>query len=216
MNGSAGGRGKELGPEDFDAIRDAVMETPRGRWFLGEFENRLRRQDTASVLESVKRLEEAVSHSHDAIMQHLAEALARGPLAGPSPQPGPQPDLAPRHMKYFRQDEDIFEPAPQATIAAVPDAPQKQAEAKPAVQKGAKLIIRRTGEAAAAEVLVEAAPVPEAPPAEAPVAEAMLAPRPELVEPPQPSEPKRRIVIIRHKPGEDIEVPLQNEMAEAS
>jgi hypothetical protein len=28
--------------------------------------------------------------------------------------------------------------------------------------------------------------------------------------------PKRRIVIIRHKPGEEIDVPLQSEMAEAS
>ena len=28
--------------------------------------------------------------------------------------------------------------------------------------------------------------------------------------------PKRRIVIIRHKPGEDIDVPLQREMAQAS
>ena len=28
--------------------------------------------------------------------------------------------------------------------------------------------------------------------------------------------PKRRIVIIRHKPGEDIDVPLQDDVAKAS
>jgi len=49
-----------------------------------------------------------------------------GILRGDAPdEPAPlraEPDtrLAPRHMKYFRADEDIFEAAPEATIAAVP------------------------------------------------------------------------------------------------
>ena len=66
-------------------------------------------------------------------------------------------------MKYFLTDEDIFEPAPQARIAAVPDLPPE--------------------------------PLP-------------------LDEPEAPQ--KRRIVIIRHKPGEQIDVPLADELAQAS
>ena len=81
----------------------------------------------------------------------------------------PQPDLAPRHMKYYRNDEDIFEPAPHARIAAVPDL----------------------------------ALLPDLPP-----------------EPAHASEPdspqKRRIVIIRHKPGEQMDVPLADDLARAS
>jgi hypothetical protein len=218
--------GKDLGPEDFEAIREAVMETSRGRWFLSEYEARLRQGQTAEMLDGMKRLETAVSHNHDTIMQRLAEALARGPVAAPpSASPPPQADLAPRHMKYFKQDEEIFEPAPQARIAAVPEAPKPAADTKPAVPKGAKLIIRRTGEATAN---AEAAPASPPPAAEAPapapagepqVVDAAMPPEP-VPAPAEPvqaeAQPKRRIVIIRHKPGEDIDVPLQNEMAEAS
>lgn len=223
MSETANGRDHDLGTKDFDAIREAVMETPRGRWFLGEFESRLRKEGTSAVLDSMKRLETAVSHNHDAIMQRLAEALARGPAVEAAPQAtAPQPDLAPRHMKFFKQDEDIFEPAPQAQIAVAPVTPKPVAEAKPAVPKGAKLVIRRSGEATPPEAPVEAVPAAASPQvAEEPAPEVAAAPQPEPVEaaqasePPAAAEPKRRIVIIRHKRGEEIDVPLQNEMAEA-
>ncbi|MCA3573816.1 MAG: hypothetical protein IOC86_07845 [Aestuariivirga sp.] len=41
-----------------------------------------------------------------------------------------------------------------------------------------------------------------------------LPPEPPLDEPETPQ--KRRIVIIRHKPGEQIDVPLADELAQAS
>ena len=44
--------------EDYDAIRQAFMETSRGRWFLGEYAKRNRNADTSMVLEAVARLEE--------------------------------------------------------------------------------------------------------------------------------------------------------------
>lgn len=241
------GQGKDLGPEDFDAIREAVMETPRGRWFLSEYEFRLRKAETAEMLDGMKRLETAVSHNHDTIMQRLSEALARGPAAAPSgTSPAPQAGLAPKHMKYFKQDEEIFEPAPQAKIAAVPEAPKPVTPPKPEVPKGARLIIRRTASpAAVTETVAEgnppaapepftAEPVASETPAIEPVTpevsapSAGAAPEPQVVDaamPPEPAhaepvqadaQPKRRIVIIRHKPGDDIEVPLQDEMAEAS
>jgi hypothetical protein len=152
---------RELGPEDFDQIREAVMETPRGRWFLDQYASRLRAAETQSLAAGMKRLETALSANHDALMSRLAAALGRShetPRAE-----APPPDLAPRHMKYFRSDEDIFEPAPQAQIAAVPD----------------------------------------------------IALLPDEVPDLEPQQ-KRRIVIIRHKPGEQIDVPLADDMAKAS
>jgi hypothetical protein len=157
----------ELGPEDFDAIREAVMETARGRWFLDQYAARLRTAETQGLVAGMKRLETALSANHDTLMARLASALDRTPAAPRAA--AAEPVLAPRHMKYYRNDEDIFEPAPQAQIAAVPD-----------------LVL-----------------LPDLPPEPAPTMEA---------EAPQ----KRRIVIIRHKPGEQIDVPLADELAKAS
>jgi hypothetical protein len=42
---------------DYGAIRDAFMETARGRWFLEEYAKRNRNADTTTVLEAVARLE---------------------------------------------------------------------------------------------------------------------------------------------------------------
>jgi len=45
------------GEADYDAIREAFMETARGRWFLAEYAKRNRTADTSLVLEAVTRLE---------------------------------------------------------------------------------------------------------------------------------------------------------------
>lgn len=162
----------DLNPGDFDAIRDAVMETARGRWFLDEFATRLRTAETAELLDGMKRLETSIATNHDALMARLADALSADDeddaLSGAllNEAPGLTPELAPRHMKFYRADEDIFEPAPHAVIGAVADASRP--------------------------VLVEAA------------------------NPPAPAA-KQRIVIIRHKAGEQIDVPLMSEdLAKAS
>ncbi|MDB5624932.1 MAG: hypothetical protein JWR73_734 [Tardiphaga sp.] len=42
---------------DYGAIRDAFMETARGRWFLDEYARRNRNADTAQVLDAVARIE---------------------------------------------------------------------------------------------------------------------------------------------------------------
>ena len=110
-----------LEPEDFDAIREAVMETPRGRWLLDEFSTRLRRSESASLQDSMRRLETAIASNHDEIMNRLASALREEPAEEPAPwHGGAEPRIAPRQMKYYRADEAIFEPAPEAVIAAVP------------------------------------------------------------------------------------------------
>ncbi|MEJ8571916.1 hypothetical protein [Microbaculum marinum] len=45
---------------DYEAVRAAVMETARGRWFLDEHARRNRIADTGTVLAAVERLEHAV------------------------------------------------------------------------------------------------------------------------------------------------------------
>ncbi|RJF76717.1 hypothetical protein D4Q52_05310 [Rhodopseudomonas palustris] len=43
---------------DYDAIREAFMETSRGRWFLSEYAKRNRNADTRMVLDAVARIEQ--------------------------------------------------------------------------------------------------------------------------------------------------------------
>ena len=45
---------------DYDAIREAFMETARGRWFLGEYGKRNRNADTSMVLDAVARIEATI------------------------------------------------------------------------------------------------------------------------------------------------------------
>src|SRR5271167_4935870 len=65
---------------DYDAIREAFMETSRGRWFLGEYAKRNRNADTSMVLDAVARIEETLSAQRQQQVQEaqdgLAEALA--------------------------------------------------------------------------------------------------------------------------------------------
>jgi hypothetical protein len=63
--------------EDYEAIRDAFLETSRGRWFLGEFAKRNRNADTSMVLDAVARIEESLAAQRQPAPENgLAEALA--------------------------------------------------------------------------------------------------------------------------------------------
>ncbi len=64
---------------DYDAIREAFMETSRGRWFLGEYAKRNRNADTSMVLDAVARIEDALAaqrQQQPAADNGLTEALA--------------------------------------------------------------------------------------------------------------------------------------------
>jgi hypothetical protein len=62
---------------DYDAIREAFMETSRGRWFLSEYAKRNRNADTRMVLDAVARIEQSLAAQKEAAPNHaLAEALA--------------------------------------------------------------------------------------------------------------------------------------------
>jgi hypothetical protein len=62
---------------DYDAIKEAFMETSRGRWFLGEYAKRNRNADTSMVLDAVARIEEAIAAQKKPVRDPLLdEALA--------------------------------------------------------------------------------------------------------------------------------------------
>jgi hypothetical protein len=62
---------------DFDAIREAFMETSRGRWFLTEYAKRNRNADTTMVLDAVARIEQTVAAQQQAAASDaLPKALA--------------------------------------------------------------------------------------------------------------------------------------------
>ncbi len=165
---------------DFESIEKAVMESRRGRWFLDEYARRRSGGETKILLSAIGKLETAIASNHDMIAERLSKAL--GLAVTPPPT-----ELSPQHMKFFKQDEDLFE-AP-VKPAEVPRAPQPTPEAV----KGAKLVIRR----------------PHAEnQSEAPHSEINLAPEISAAEAPA----KNRIVIIRHKVDERVDVPLHDEM----
>ncbi|MBS0531780.1 MAG: hypothetical protein JSS22_20680 [Proteobacteria bacterium] len=68
---------------DYDAIREAFMETSRGRWFLTEYAKRNRNADTTMVLDAVARIEQSMAaQQQKAPDDGLAKVLAviRGSL----------------------------------------------------------------------------------------------------------------------------------------
>jgi len=56
-----GARPTQPGEADYEAIREAFMETARGRWFLGEYAKRNRNADTHMVLDAVARIEQTLA-----------------------------------------------------------------------------------------------------------------------------------------------------------
>src|ERR1700719_1926798 len=68
-------RGTQPSESDYDAIREAFMETSRGRWFLGEYAKRNRNADTGMVLDAVARIEETLAAQRQ---QQVEDRLAEG------------------------------------------------------------------------------------------------------------------------------------------
>jgi hypothetical protein len=127
---------------DYEAIEAAVQESPRGRWFLGEFTRRNRAADTLMLLEAIHKLERGVAenapHVSDELaaeLQGLSEAIDKA-LAGDAGdateqlarvkhkvdgllahRSGDGAALTAESLKYFEGDEDLFEPAPAAPSA---------------------------------------------------------------------------------------------------
>jgi len=190
--------GAIMAPMEYESIERAVMESKRGRWFLEEYARRLRRNETATVLQAIGKLETALNASQDALTERIAKTLG---VIIPAVTPNEPSTMTSAQMKYFRQDEEIFEPNP-AKLKPVPPT-----SSEPETRRGAKLIIRRLGETA-----TQATDQPSAPePAPATIPEPVMESAPFASMPDESS--KQRIIIIRHKPGEHVDVPLQEDQA---
>jgi hypothetical protein len=241
-------------PDSIDEVLTAVQETPRGRWFLEAYSNRIKGDNTANILHAIGKLEQNLKSMNSGgteagLLQHARSAIAaakreismlepktaelsaegqlfaklaelsRSVFATSSPGQASVGSGVDRVLKlvadldrdlgagkndnviaaptkpavqYFRQDEEIFEPAPAPAIAAV-------AKPEPIVEvsnRGAKLVIHHVTSA-------KPAPIEES--KIEPLAIASTA-EPEE----KPQEPSR-IVIIRRKAEEIINVPLMDE-----
>lgn len=248
-------------PESLDEILNVVKETPRGRWFLEAYTNRVQTGGTSTILSAISKLESSLqsmsgSGADAALLQkarqHIAQARAdianseQGKTALTSEgqlfakladlsrkafsetnqqEPAiaknvervlrlvadldqdlgtslvPMPVAAPKPAaQYFKQDDDVFEPAP-APLAIKQVKPVKPVE--PA-SRGAKLVIQHI-EPMKTEI-ADLAAVTEVPKAESVEPVAIIS-TPVEAATPEPS----RIVIIRKKAEDLIEVPLIDE-----
>jgi hypothetical protein len=96
-------------PESIDEIVSAVEETPRGRWFLQAYGERLRKGETASILSSIEKLEASLkSMSASGVETKLIEstraaiAQARQEIHNLSPDAS---DLSPEGQLFAKLAE---------------------------------------------------------------------------------------------------------------
>jgi chemotaxis regulatin CheY-phosphate phosphatase CheZ len=88
---------------DYEAIESAVMETARGRWFLGEYARRNRNADTETLLDAIGRIENMVQQNREAQemdrlrfdLMEMAKAISRtkSEIAAMRPQGGETNEL---------------------------------------------------------------------------------------------------------------------------
>ncbi len=203
MSSEGTSRGVEAVEDDFEAIEKAVMESRRGRWFLEEYARRRSGSETKTLLAAIGKLENAVAANHNLVAERLDKAL--GLIRTATTTAAAPVELAPHHMKFFKQDEELFEaPIKPAITDAAAAKPSNAPISSSDVIKGAKLIIRPLesrvqGQTAALEPPMDFPQLVQLQTVEAQIP-AVAAP------------PKNRIVIIRHKAGEAINVPLHDEM----
>lgn len=100
--------------KDYEAIEAAVLESPRGRWFLGEFARRNRAADTLMLLEAIRKLERSV-----------AETPAHQRSADPAAE------LTGENLSFFEGDEDLFETGPAASLPSLSVVGEPQERAMP-------------------------------------------------------------------------------------
>jgi hypothetical protein len=176
--------------ESFESLESAVMETPRGRWFLEEYSKRQRSEESLAILEILRGLEKSIINSGSSLNSQKAV------VAKPINQ---------EQLKFFKKDEEIFAesivvPPPALSVVS----PVAAAEVKlPTESKGAKLKIQRVNSTEMPEEPIITNMIPDtlAPPTK----------DAETVADAASIEPKQRIVIIRRPASEVSEIPMVDE-----
>jgi hypothetical protein len=172
--------------ESFESLEAAVLETPRGRWFLEEYAKRQRSAETLAILDILRKLESTIANTSW------------------SPPAKPVEKINTEQLKFFKKDEEIFvQPAVAASaLSVVAPTPAPGVEAKPVAEsKGAKLKIQRLNPAEQPQEPVVA---------EVPEVEPVMAAKPE---PAPVAEAKSRVIIIRRPASEVAEIPMMDEKA---
>ncbi len=257
----------------FEDLLATVQESERGRWFVSEFEARLRKSETASIFSAISKLENVIASQSQGGMDAALVARARTAIASArreitaldqgrqhlsdegrlfarladmarsaftTTEPGAtlvnagvsralllvdqlDQDFAAGEatVPYVPADSDVLE---QPRLSA-PQSPPAAAQAKPAVpdvERGARLVIRKVGEAppappapAVAGDVPAAAEPPRQPEKRA---EPAIPPAPAAEVSPLVAAPAKqsRVVIIRRKPEELLDVPLMDESSGAT
>jgi hypothetical protein len=168
--------------QDFEAIEAAVLESPRGRWFLSEFTRRNRAADTLMLLDAIAKLERGlvvksphqVSDELAAELQSLSDAIGAmlagegeasedkvlsaveqlsevkrridGLVADRSGGEAADGALSEDRLRYFRDDEDLFEAGPAHSALQMqpqPQAPKSEMTAPRGDPKDRIVFIRR-------------------------------------------------------------------------
>ena len=224
--------------QDYEAIEAAVLESPRGRWFLSEFTRRNRGADTLMLLKAIRKLERGmVEHSQHQVSDELAAGLQS--LSGSIGST----------LAGIRQSEDVWgavidmpeESADQVLIGRMRNAITQLAEVKRQIDW--LLAERSSGGAAEAdralkaenrkffegdEALFEASPDAATAPSPAFVvvgeeqktagpARQQAAQGEPAAPPPAPGpkgDPRDRIVFIRRASSQETSIPLADEADE--
>ncbi len=89
--------------EDYEAIEAAVMETPRGRWFLSEFLRRHQAKETRRLLDALRRLERALELNQQLAPRIMAAFAATS--ATMHARPGSLPPALPEAVRSMAQEQ---------------------------------------------------------------------------------------------------------------
>ncbi|MEN6543441.1 hypothetical protein [Parvibaculum sp.] len=113
---------QDVAQNDFDTIESAVMESPRGRWFLAEFARRARAADTDRLLAAIERHTHALQDGKPAAyletfrrdLQDMCRSIveAQQGIAATKPREG----FMPRSAEPGQDAETIAASAERATL----------------------------------------------------------------------------------------------------
>ena len=256
----------------FEDLLATVQESERGRWFVAEFEARLRKSETASIFSAISKLESVIASQAQGGLDAALVARARTAIASARREiaaldqgrqqlsdegrlfakladmarsafttndPGAtlvnagvsralllvdqlDQDFAAGEatVPYVSADSDVLE---QPRLSA-PRSPPAAVQAKPSapdVERGARLVIRKAGEAptaAPASAIAADAPAASVPQQPEKRSEPATPPAPAAEVSPLAAAPAKqsRVVIIRRKPEELLDVPLMDESSGAT
>ncbi len=222
---------------DYDAIENAVMATARGRWFLSEYKKRHGDTGTPKILDAIARLEKVITSINiDELAQKpqktaqpvapaFVPAVVDIPKASDTTTPEAKP-LSKENLQFFSNDEDLFaddtssflpeaipakgpvqnaapeDPAPKADPAPEKASTAPEPEQTPASTSDRFKVFKKSPDEIKAD---ESAPTKELAPDNVP--------DPTM----QPTEEEQdRIVVIRNTTGDDIDIPLADELGGAA